>query len=226
MIQDLQVAGSTSGIRLAALCWRPFCACEGKSVHQMYISGIQIQNIRSLRQVNWFDEGEDHAGWHVILGDNGSGKSSFIRAVALALVGPAEAKALRQDWNEWLRKDEAKGSVKLILEQDSDYDRFVGRGPIPSTYLHAGLNLNRQPDETVTLSVMSTKVSPERFVWGGREWFSAAYGPFRRFSGGDKDYEKIYYSNPRLAPHLSAFGESVALTESIQWLQDLKFKQL
>ena len=72
-----------------------------------------------------------------------------------------------------------------------------------------------------------TQFSPERTVWGGKSgWFSASYGPFRRFTGGDKDFEKTFYSNPRLAPHLSAFGESVALTETIQWMQDLRFKQL
>src|SRR5262249_926308 len=39
-------------------------------------------------------------------------------------------------------------------------------------------------------------------------------------------YEKIFYSNPRLAAHLSVFGENVALTECIRWLQDLQFKKL
>ena len=57
-------------------------------------------------------------------------------------------------------------------------------------------------------------------------WFGASYGPFRRFAGGDKDYEKLFYSNPRLAPHLSAFGEDVALTEVLDWLQTLHVKRL
>jgi predicted ATPase len=194
----------------------------------MYIVDIQIQNIRSLRQVNWDIDVHQAAGWHVILGDNGSGKSSFTRAVSLALVGPAEAKALRQDWNEWLRKDQQKGSIRLNLDPHLNVDQFSGRGAIPKNYyLSAGLNLTRQSDNSMTLTAMSTQFKPDRFIWGGKGgWFSAAYGPFRRFSGGDKDYEKIFYSNPRLAPHLSAFGENVALTESIQWLQELRFKQL
>ncbi len=31
---------------------------------------------------------EPAAGWHVLLGDNGSGKSSVLRACAIALMGP------------------------------------------------------------------------------------------------------------------------------------------
>ena len=67
---------------------------------------------------------------------------------------------------------------------------------------------------------------PERSIWGGGAgWFSASFGPFRRFTGGDMEYEKLFYTNPSLAPHLSAFGENVALGEALRWLQDLRFKE-
>ena len=192
----------------------------------MYLHRIQIQNIRSIPDATW-DNLLGGPGWHVILGDNGSGKSSFIRSVALALVGLTEAKALRQDWSEWLRKGESRGWIRLTLAGDSGYDTFSGRGATPSHYfLSAGLVFVRQ-EKSVALYKMKTRTNPDRFLWAGKGgWFCASYGPFRRFSGGDKDYEKVFYSNPRLAAHLSAFGESVALTESIQWLQDLKFKEL
>jgi len=195
----------------------------------MYLLQVRISNVRSIGKADWEINTRNAPGWHVILGDNGSGKSSFVRAVALALVGATEARALRQDWSDWLRKNQAEGQIRLDLYPDPEYDIFSGAGAIPTKYLQwAGLKFKRQSDNTVALTTLShTSMNPERSIWGGkRGWFSAAYGPFRRFSGGDKDFEKVFHSNPRLAPHLSAFGESVALTESIQWLQDLKFKQL
>ncbi len=57
-------------------------------------------------------------------------------------------------------------------------------------------------------------------------WFSASYGPFRRFTGGDQEYEKLFVSHPTLARHLSIFGENVALTECLSWLKELQFKKL
>jgi Predicted ATP-binding protein involved in virulence len=57
-------------------------------------------------------------------------------------------------------------------------------------------------------------------------WFSASFGPFRRFTGGDRDFERLFFTNPRLAPHLSAFGEDVALTEGLQWLQQMHVRSL
>lgn len=68
---------------------------------------------------------------------------------------------------------------------------------------------------------------PARHLWSKKPaWFAASYGPFRRFAGGDKDAEKLYYSNPRLARHLSVFGEGVALSECLVWLQQQQFKRL
>jgi len=194
----------------------------------MYLFRIQIQNIRSLRNVTWEIDNEKAFGWHVVLGDNGSGKSSFIRAIALALVGPSEGLALRQDWNEWLRKDQSRGHIRLTLDGEAGYDFFSGHGATPKNfYLSAGLTFTRQGDGMVALTKLSTHFNPERYIWGGKGgWFSASYGPFRRFSGGNKDFEKMFYSNPKLAAHLSAFGESVALTESLEWLKELRFKAL
>ena len=196
----------------------------------MYLFNVQINNVRSLRDVTWKIEYDNSKapGWHVILGDNGSGKSSFVRAVALAFVGPTEALALRQDWNDWLRRDQKRGSIRLTLDREMGFDSFSGYGAPPKSFsLEAGLSFARQENGTVTLAKTKIQSNPERFIWGGKGgWFSASYGPFRRFTGGNKDFEKVFYSNPKLAAHLSAFGESVALTESIQWLQYLKFREL
>ena len=67
----------------------------------------------------------------------------------------------------------------------------------------------------------------KRSVWGGGNgWFSASFGPFRRFTGGDREMDKLFEAFPRLAAHLSAFGENVALGESLRWLTNLQFKNL
>ena len=71
----------------------------------MYLEQVSIQNVRSLVDVEWTVPDSKTVGWHVIIGDNGAGKSSFLRSIALALVGPVEAAALRQNWGEWLRSE-------------------------------------------------------------------------------------------------------------------------
>ncbi len=83
------------------------------------------------------------------------------------------------------------------------------------------------PSPHVELKNIETSPSPTRHIWnGGKGWFAASYGPFRRFTGGDPQTEKMFYSMPRLARHLSLFDERVALTECLDWLKSLKFKEL
>ena len=81
----------------------------------MHIRDIQIRNVRSLRSHRWSFARTKCAGWHVVLGDNGSGKSSFLRAIALALVGAGRAEGLRKSWNDWPMHGEQEGEIRLML---------------------------------------------------------------------------------------------------------------
>ncbi|RKH50634.1 hypothetical protein D7Y23_12740 [Corallococcus sp. AB050B] len=198
----------------------------------MYVKEVELSNIRSIESLTWaLPPDQSGPGWHVIIGDNGAGKSSFLRSIALALVGPDEAKALRQDWNEWLRWKEPHGSIHLMLDWLPEYD-FVSSEDVPPgvSRLTAKLRLERvakSPEQVNLLRADPMRVDPDAHVWSDNYgWFSASYGPFRRFTGGDKDQEKLYSSNPALARHLSVFGESVALSESLEWLKLLQFKKL
>ncbi len=187
----------------------------------MYLTRVTIKNIRAIRKLEWEVPLQQAPGWHVILGDNGSGKSSVLRAIALALVGPREAMALRENWARWQRGKE-EGWVRLDLVSVSRFGR--GRGKFPQSR-----SLEFKPTGESVLGARNLPVEglSQGDTLGQRPvWFSAAYGPFRRFTGGDEHYEKLIASNPKLARHLSVFDESVALTEGLKWLQQLQFQQL
>ena len=195
----------------------------------MYVRRLNIANIRSIESFEVrFPPGE-YAGWHVILGANGSGKSSVVRSLALALAGPKEAAALRQNWNNWARFGTTDGSIRLSIEcgEPDVFTRTGRRTPV------VDVELNLRPIESsiggprIGLTASTGSKTAERSVWGTNAgWFSASFGPFRRFTGGEKDFDRLFYSNPRLASHLSAFGEDVALTEGLRWLRDLRVREL
>lgn len=198
----------------------------------MYLREICIKNVRSIRSLDWeLPASKPSAGWHVVVGDNGSGKSSFLRSAALALIGPTEAAGLRLPWEDWLRKEEEAGSVALRISRNPAFDHFVGRGLIPkSPTLGLGVRFLRRKSRgphSVMLKSISTEARATRHAWGvGAGWFCAAYGPFRRFTGGDPEFRYMSLRFPKLARYLSIFDERVALSESLEWLQTLKFKAL
>ena len=67
----------------------------------MYIKKVSIENIRAISNLEMIFE--NPAGWHVLIGDNGAGKSSVVRAIAASLIGPEEINALLPIWSEWLK---------------------------------------------------------------------------------------------------------------------------
>lgn len=195
----------------------------------MYVRRLSIANIRSIDAFDLRLAKDETPGWHVILGSNGAGKSSVVRSLALALAGPREAVALRQDWGSWVRAGSQNGSIKLEIDC-SPADIFTGTGRRTDSI---ETDLTIRPIETSIggqrFEVVATTgiKKAERAIWGTNTgWFSSSFGPFRRFTGGDQQYDRLFFTNPRLAPHLSAFGEDVALTEGLRWLKDLRVKEL
>ncbi|RWP75836.1 AAA family ATPase [Mesorhizobium sp.] len=203
----------------------------------MHISRLRMSNIRSINDFELSLNSEEFAGWHVILGDNGAGKSTVIRSIALSSIGPLESQALRQDWSNWLQNGRDSGRIEADIVS-SDHDSWVGKGKTSNAtikaniafQLHSGNGVDSAQASTLTGKVEPPKFSgrmTDRTIWGtGTGWFSASFGPYRRFSGGDLSYDRMFYSNPRAAPHLSAFGEDVALTEALRWLQQLHVRSL
>ena len=209
----------------------------------MYIYKIELKNIKSLRELTIkfptsAKQPELAAGWHVFIGDNSSGKSTLVRAIALALLGKEEAMGLRADWREWLNKDAEEGYIALTIKSVIGEDKSAGQPP--KKLILNGLNFKRNSNGGVEIDELSPTDYGDRkgltwpyskqtknYNWGGYEgWFSVAFGPFRRFSGGNSDWTKTFYAQPKLGAHLSVFGEDVALSETVTWLRDLDYKAL
>jgi len=218
----------------------------------MYIQKVSIRNIRSIEHFEMSFEAVP-AGWHVIIGDNGTGKSSIVRAIALALIGPRDAQALRLPLINWIKKGTEHAIVSLTVLKDGYFDGYERRKPPlkravlsngalePKRYEGREPPLKRPFDATIKITKEQSSgfdigridrdgkngIDPYKYIWSGKDgWFSTSFGPFRRFTGGDKEWSKVYYSNPSAAAHLSVFGEDVALTESLEWLSQMKFQSL
>lgn len=194
----------------------------------MYIQSIRITNLKVFNDLEWaLDDDTLPQGWHVILGNNGSGKSSFLKAVAFTLIGFTQAGATRADTELWIRSGSNETRIDMKIIGNIYYDAWQEGCFPPNDTIDISLILRRQFIKSLPPSYYCDIAGDMPFDLGNHNgWFSAGFGPFRRFTGGNSDLHALYSSHPRLARHLSLFGEDVALTEALSWLRDLRFKQL
>lgn len=187
----------------------------------MYIQKVKIENIKSIKHFKMdFDV---PAGWHVVIGDNGAGKSSVIRSIALGLLGEDYAKALSsfEDFSNWLPPDKIDGEIQISVSRDNKYDKPVYKMSKNGVAISI---INLEKKSSTGKVEISGKVTPTTALWGKDSlsgWFTAAYGPFRRLRGGSDIFTHLNSSKPRLGACISAFRDDVALTQLTSWLKDL-----
>ncbi|QBE64918.1 AAA family ATPase [Pseudoduganella lutea] len=192
----------------------------------MYLRRLAVENIRSISKLSLEFEKGAEAGWHVILGLNGSGKSSLVRAFALLMMGEKEVYATRQEFRAWISEKKNKATIDGSISMDGIFDDLTGSGPPPKKTITLQVAMERE-NLSNPVELKFSGQGFQRTIWGnGAGWFSASFGPYRRFSGGDNKYDRLFVTNKRLAPHLTALGEDVALTDAMTWLSNLFTKAL
>ena len=191
----------------------------------MYIRKVHIENIKCFDILDIsFDE---PAGWHVFIGDNGSGKSSLLKAIALGIIGSEASQGLRLVFNDWITKNQNSGHIKVeICRHHDDNGTSLGsRGLNLSDCTNLFTREFKIENYSGTSGTSGSAGYAGKIIRENPGWFSASFGPYRRFSGGTEK-SNIYESNPELAAHLSVFGEDIAFTGIIEWLQKLHYKSL
>ncbi len=194
----------------------------------MYLKTIQLTNIRGFADLKFDLSRPDgsYAGWTVFTGDNGSGKSSLLKAIAVALTGKETARALQPSFQRWVKEGETWGRIDLAIVPERGLDEFSDRGmtaykPFPATVI---LSAN---GKDTNLEVVDSQKTAKRGLWsvGAQGWFSCGYGPFRRVFGASSDAMRLMVgaSTERF---VTMFQEAASLAEVDQWLRNLNHKKL
>ncbi|MDG9921685.1 AAA family ATPase [Pseudomonas juntendi] len=139
----------------------------------LYLSSIQFSNIRGFKDFSLsFEEGKKHRQWTVFIGDNGHGKTTILRAIALGLgdeVTSSELLALLP--GKFIRMNKrgiyAPSSKIIITLRDSSSKQIT-------------ITTELKPDEHGGVSI-SKDVSDSGFKWN--DIFVCGYGSNRGIGG-------------------------------------------
>lgn len=195
----------------------------------MYLAAFTIKGIKCFGEGTFkFPRRADgrHAGWHVLLGANATGKSTALQAMAVSLIGPGAWTQLPSPTG-WVRQrsDEEHGELHATIEKGAhDVADRAQKGPFrariyvtPDESIEVSGNVYETP-QFVLSTYRKSEVLKSVYSVKRRGWFACGYGPFRRLSGGSNESN---LNQPRQLRVASLFRESIALTQCEPWLRQL-----
>ena len=199
----------------------------------MYLKRAVIRDVKGFRSadIDFCPDGESYAGWAVITGDNGSGKTALLRAISLAILGPEQVRGIVQDLRGWVADGTERGTISVEIKPDHDIDR-TAKGGYPTTgTFWAEVEITRE-GATVLISPTDVfrrkKVGAANGPWPDSTlgWFTAAYGPFRRLYGTSPDAQRLMMVPGRIPRFATLFKEDATLGEGEEWVRELQYKRL
>ncbi|WP_300681915.1 ATP-binding protein [Nocardioides sp.] len=213
------------------------CPLYSPSKSEMNSGLSLIQRIDSLLDDRNLTErpGTPFPGWTVITGDNGSGKSTILKAIALALMGPDKARFLQPSYDGWVTQGAPSGSISLEVRPDPDIDKTRSGGrPYKDTFW-AEVDIEadtEQPGGAVWLlragdNFRKKKRGAETGPWQAATsgWLGIGYGPFRRLYGTSPTAAGVE-ADPLKARFATLFLEEATLREGERWLQELDYRRV
>lgn len=133
----------------------------------MYISKIVLKNIKCFDNITIdFITPDGACLGCVFLGDNGIGKSTILRSIALSLCGELSVSGLLDElYGEWIKKGKTEGEIQLeIIDPDEKNKRYQ----VKTIFKKGG------PGDPYTIK---QETIPEKFPWD--DFFICGYGASR-----------------------------------------------
>ncbi|MEU5692757.1 AAA family ATPase [Actinosynnema sp. NPDC020468] len=204
----------------------------------MYISQVRLRNVKGFHGAREVDLSLTAPGWTVVAGRNGSGKTSLLRSVALAVSGIGVARNLVPDFGNWVTAGAREAVAQVRFTRDETVEKWSGKGRRPAGELWAGLSWVVPEDEGRTAhrglqpslreKLEGSRSGAARGPWQDNPtgWFCAAYGPFRRLVGGAGEAQRLMLSPGPVSRLASLFHEDASLAEGVGWLIEQHLRSL
>jgi predicted ATP-dependent endonuclease of OLD family len=184
----------------------------------MFLRRVVLENVRSIEHLELdFGDDEDARRWTFILGENGTGKTTLLRSIALILAGSDALPELLGSAGDWVRFGAKEAQIQAdIVTADGE----------PRT---ARMSIRR--DDTIG-SMYSRNANllsdlDRAFAKSTRNYFTVGYGVSRR--PGDEKSTVIQgtsvFTNSRARTVSTLFSSHATLVSVESWAMDLDYRE-
>ena len=94
----------------------------------MFLNHIRIENVRCLEDAEISLETQDGKTrkWTILVGDNGAGKSTVLKAIALLMAGSEALRDLLHEPEHWIRNGAESCKISGVLTTAKGEERSIG----------------------------------------------------------------------------------------------------
>jgi predicted ATP-binding protein involved in virulence len=185
----------------------------------MFLKSIEIRDLRSIKQLRLDFSTDDKKlrKWTLLLGENGCGKSTALRAIALLLAGSDSLAELLKEPDRWIRNKKEQASITGVLLNQAGETRQI------SLILRRGLNIR----ETLKYNEEGLSELDAALKYTERNYFVMGYGVTRRPSMSAKEFSQISergLTHERARSLATMFAPEATLVSFEQWAMDIEYR--
>lgn len=186
----------------------------------MYLLEVHISNLRAIHDLtlDFRDKGptatpNNARRWTVLLGENGCGKSTILKAIGLLLAGSEALADLIDEPARWVRNGAKQATISAKICTAEGAERNLS------------LTIDRQDrrDAVIKRNSTSLRELDAALEHTDRNYFIAGYGAFRRPPDPQQKTRSHFRSTGRTANLHTMFSSSPDLVSLEQWALQLDY---
>jgi predicted ATP-binding protein involved in virulence len=181
----------------------------------MFLKEIKLTNFKCLSNISLSFEKTKTTNrkWTLILGENGTGKSNVLKAIALVTSGSNALGELLGNIDAWIKYGETSCAIEAVIETKKGEERVI------SLKFNRGDNLSK----VISKNSKSLHLIDNAIENADRNYFIVAYGASRRLSNEVfSNFEKN--RNARSINVRNLFDNSSTLNPLTAWIIELDYR--
>lgn len=183
----------------------------------MYLRRLEISDVRAIESmVLDFAPGTGTGSprrWTVLLGENGCGKSTILKAIGLVLAGSEALSDLIGDPDQWIRVGAQRAIIRATIATADGKERELA----------LQINRGERRDGVMRRNAESLQPLDAAISAADREFFVAGYGAFRRPPSpdyGSSRHSRVFGRAAQLQTLFSSVPDLMSLED---WAADLDY---
>lgn len=184
----------------------------------MFLRRLKLTNVRSISELDIdFTMGDGKARpWTFLLGENGAGKSTVLRAIALVTAGSEALPEILGDLDWWIREGQSNAAIELEIATAGNERRAA-----TLRFQRASGTLRFLTDNAPTLRELDDALRHT-----ARNYFVVGYGVNRRaaLDGATVSPNSSAYRTSRSQNIATLFNPNSTLVSLEQWAIDLDYR--